>query len=397
MRNELVWAYAKFYHREIKKLQNKPDLDKLKSMSKLLVCLSFVFSFFILGYFQPILALSDCKTAGINYTLNQQTPVPEKLDSITFTFKTTKGSGFMDPGEWSLNSASTSLTQSGPVELKIEKKNDDGPFKNGDHVLELKKNNQAQCTVTYKVGYTYDQCQLSIKPSSPTTVDPIAVTINHAPTGKYHLHGGTQSISNMLELYQHKDIIEIGADSNGNGYVEISQPLQLPPGSIQLELIQSSDFNHPLGEIFCKLQTSIQVIGGATPRPLPTLGPSPTPGGPGNQTGGCTGNNCTSAAGESCLNGAGIRTAIGCIPTEPSTLIQSFLKVAISAGGGIALLLMIYGTFQMITSAGNPDGVKKGHEQITSAVIGLLFIIFAVMLLKIIGVDILQIPGFSPT
>lgn len=92
----------------------------------------------------------------------------------------------------------------------------------------------------------------------------------------------------------------------------------------------------------------------------------------------------------------GVSTAIGCIPTEPTALVQGIIKVAIGAGGGIALLLMIYGAFLMITSAGNPDGVKKGHEQITSAVIGLLFIIFAVMLLKVVGVDILQIPGFSP-
>lgn len=104
----------------------------------------------------------------------------------------------------------------------------------------------------------------------------------------------------------------------------------------------------------------------------------------------------SSAKGKECPGGKqGVLTAIGCIPTEPSAFVQGFIKVAIGAGGGIALLLMIYGAFQMITSAGNPDGVKKGSEQITSAVIGLLFIIFAVMLLKIIGVDILQIPGFE--
>lgn len=90
----------------------------------------------------------------------------------------------------------------------------------------------------------------------------------------------------------------------------------------------------------------------------------------------------------------GIQTAIGCIPTEPTQFILAVSRLATGMGGGIALLLMIAGAFKMITSAGNPDSVKAGSEQITSAVIGLLFIIFAVLLLKVIGVDILDLPGF---
>lgn len=92
----------------------------------------------------------------------------------------------------------------------------------------------------------------------------------------------------------------------------------------------------------------------------------------------------------------GIWTAIGCVPTEPTALIQGILKVAVGAGGGIAFLLMLSGVFQLITSQGNPEALKKGSEQIQSAIIGLLFIIFSVILLKIIGVDILSIPDFKP-
>ncbi|MBI4040144.1 hypothetical protein HY389_02210 [Candidatus Daviesbacteria bacterium] len=101
----------------------------------------------------------------------------------------------------------------------------------------------------------------------------------------------------------------------------------------------------------------------------------------------------TSASGLSC--GSGVNTAIGCIPTDPQALIQKVLQFATGAGGGIALLLMIYGAFQMMTSAGNPEQVKKGADQLTSAVIGLLFIIFSVLLLQIIGFNILNIPGFK--
>lgn len=102
-------------------------------------------------------------------------------------------------------------------------------------------------------------------------------------------------------------------------------------------------------------------------------------------------------AGQPCKNGdLGIETAIGCVPTEPTQFILAVSKLATGMGGGIALLLMIVGAFKMMTSAGNPDAVKAGSEQITSAVIGLLFIIFAVLLLQVIGVDILALPGFEP-
>ena len=64
-------------------------------------------------------------------------------------------------------------------------------------------------------------------------------------------------------------------------------------------------------------------------------------------------------------------------------------------GGGIAFLFMLLGAFQMITSAGNPDSISAGKDRFTSAIIGLLFVIFSVLLLQIIGAGILKIPGFG--
>ena len=95
-------------------------------------------------------------------------------------------------------------------------------------------------------------------------------------------------------------------------------------------------------------------------------------------------------------NGEGINTAIGCVPIEDSNALFGFiLKWAIGIGGGVAFLLIIVAGFQITTSAGNPDKVKAGQELMTSAIAGLILLIFSVFILKIIGVDILQLPGFG--
>jgi len=90
-----------------------------------------------------------------------------------------------------------------------------------------------------------------------------------------------------------------------------------------------------------------------------------------------------------------INTAIGCISTdaEKGGFVGSILGIAIGLGGGIALLLMLYGIFLITTSAGIPDKLNQGKEIIESAIGGLLFIILSIVLLNLIGVKILAIPG----
>lgn len=109
------------------------------------------------------------------------------------------------------------------------------------------------------------------------------------------------------------------------------------------------------------------------------------------------GPNCTSGAGQSCgsLSNPGISTAIGCIHTKPAELVKDIMTFLLGSGGGVAFLMMVFGAFQMMTSSGNPETLNAGRSRLTSAVIGLLFIIFAVLFLQIIGVDILNLPGFE--
>lgn len=93
-----------------------------------------------------------------------------------------------------------------------------------------------------------------------------------------------------------------------------------------------------------------------------------------------------------------IPTAIGCISTKADgngSFFEAIIKVAVGLGGGLALVLMLYGVFIVTTSAGIPDKLKEGSEIITSAIAGLIFILLSVFLLNLIGINILGLPGLS--
>lgn len=96
-----------------------------------------------------------------------------------------------------------------------------------------------------------------------------------------------------------------------------------------------------------------------------------------------------------CNDGQGINTAIGCIPITNTNLFIGFiLRWAIGIGGGIAFLLIVSAAFTIMTSQGNPERLKAGQELLTSAIAGLIMLIFSVFILRVIGVDILKLPGF---
>ncbi len=90
-----------------------------------------------------------------------------------------------------------------------------------------------------------------------------------------------------------------------------------------------------------------------------------------------------------------VQTAIGCIPTDPSGFISYLLGAGIGLAGGIAFLLILLGGFQILTSSGNPEKLNAGRELVSSAIAGLLLIIFSIFILRFIGVTVLGIPGFK--
>ncbi|KKP45946.1 MAG: hypothetical protein UR39_C0017G0003 [Candidatus Woesebacteria bacterium GW2011_GWA1_33_30] len=90
------------------------------------------------------------------------------------------------------------------------------------------------------------------------------------------------------------------------------------------------------------------------------------------------------------LEDCGIDTAIGCIPVADTNQFMGWiLGWAVGVGGGIAFLLIVYASFMIMTSQGDPTRLKAGQELLTSAISGLIMLIFSVFILKFIGIDIL--------
>ena len=96
------------------------------------------------------------------------------------------------------------------------------------------------------------------------------------------------------------------------------------------------------------------------------------------------------------LGEGGVWTAIGCIRTSASQFVtETVMGLGISLAGVIAFLCIIYSAFMLQTSGGNPERIKKSQEMLTSCIMGLMLIIFSVFILRLIGVNIIRIPGFS--
>jgi hypothetical protein len=88
----------------------------------------------------------------------------------------------------------------------------------------------------------------------------------------------------------------------------------------------------------------------------------------------------------------GVETALGCIRfTDIISLAQDIMARAVAFAGGISILLIIAGAFQIITSQGDPEKIISGREYITAAIGGLVMVIFAIFVLRLIGVDILGV------
>jgi len=94
-----------------------------------------------------------------------------------------------------------------------------------------------------------------------------------------------------------------------------------------------------------------------------------------------------------CANSTDIDTALGCIPVEIGPFVSWLSTWIFGVSGMVAFLMMVYGFFLMATSSGDPKAVQGAKETVTSAITGLIVSIFGVFILRLVALNILQIPG----
>lgn len=232
-------------------------------------------------------------------------------------------------------------------------------------------------------GSTQAKCSISPNPAITnhpiSTLDNIFIQANNlTPTTDYNIWGRKKSDTNIYPLGSVK------TDAYGNLNFQLFKPTSTTPtqaDTYEVRIYNKDNQEPSICSIFYDVNDASKV-------PLTPGGTAATP---------CTGEGCTKAGGDPCgdANNPAFKTAIGCVHTSPAEFARDFLTFVIGIGGGLAFLMMLLGAFQMLTSAGNPETLNAGRERLTSAVIGLLFVIFAVLLLQIIGVDILKLPDFG--
>jgi len=104
---------------------------------------------------------------------------------------------------------------------------------------------------------------------------------------------------------------------------------------------------------------------------------------------------CQTCAGD--INGEpqGMWTAFGCMPTKIQEITKVAIYLGMSISGGIGIVSLITAGFLYSISSGDPKRTTEARELMTSTVIGLLFIIFSVTILRFIAADLIKIPGFG--
>lgn len=90
-----------------------------------------------------------------------------------------------------------------------------------------------------------------------------------------------------------------------------------------------------------------------------------------------------------------VATELGCLPNDPIGFIQKFYGIGLSLIGGVGLLFLIWGGYQVLTSGGSPDKLQKGKEYIVYAIVGILLAVFGFVFIQFIAGPILRIPGFA--
>jgi len=99
----------------------------------------------------------------------------------------------------------------------------------------------------------------------------------------------------------------------------------------------------------------------------------------------------------SCISANRTWTAIGCVDTSVAGVFTTLVRVVIGVMGGVVLLRLIY--LGYLYQTGDTKKIAEARSGIIATIAGIIVVIFSVVILRIIGVNLLDIvpPGFFGT
>jgi hypothetical protein len=90
-----------------------------------------------------------------------------------------------------------------------------------------------------------------------------------------------------------------------------------------------------------------------------------------------------------------VQTDFGCFPNNPIGFVQKFYGFGLAFVGMCALLTLIIGGYDVMTSQGDPRRLSIGKSYIYYSIAGLLLAIFGYVVIRVIVADVLKVPGFK--
>lgn len=99
----------------------------------------------------------------------------------------------------------------------------------------------------------------------------------------------------------------------------------------------------------------------------------------------------------SCAMAGGYPSAIGCLPLDNVGLFisQTVFGILMGFAGAFCIGCFIYSSVTIQFSQGDSEQIANARKTLTQCILGFLFIIFAVFILRFVGINLLQIYGLS--
>lgn len=92
---------------------------------------------------------------------------------------------------------------------------------------------------------------------------------------------------------------------------------------------------------------------------------------------------------KSCRESGGVWSGVGCVDTTPTGIVTWIIRIAYGVMGGVALIQFIIAGIYYQT--GQEEKVKEARKNIIATITGLAVLTFSILILRIIGINILDI------